>query len=294
MAAAIDPFSTPAQPAPAAELADYPQFTPCVIPLGSRASRAFSGFLRPFSDDANAQRVLCALKDGVLIEVSGGRLDVGSLDVGSKEPPSHPLHQYLVDMAVPCWVLILDFPGEEHPRAYLTDPAMVPRFSECEHLRYDKSIELDGRTVPALCVYAGNLMRFDPSRSRLEQFLDQTSTYIAKYLIWLRTRELFLRTPEGDRLIRARRPNFKITPKEATASESYLWKGYWPGPSAPSGPFAHLATVKREDECWCWSGERYGECHRPREFAFVENLKRDWVLSRFTQKLMVAARSRLR
>jgi hypothetical protein len=288
MAAATSTLSAPAQPAPAEELADYPQFTPCVTPAGSGASRAFSGFLRPFSDDATARRVLSAIESGVTVDVSGGRLEAGS-----DEPPPHRLHQYLVDMAIPCRVLVLDFPGDEHPRAYLTDPPMVPRFSECEHLRHDRSIALDGRAVPALCVYAGNHMRFDPNRSRLEQFLDQTATYLAKYLIWLRTRELFIWTPGGRRLIKTRRLNMKITPREVTASQTHFWDGYWPGRSAPSGPFAHLSTINREDECWCWSGEKYGECHRPLEMAYIENFKRELNLFRFVQELMAVVRSRV-
>lgn len=50
------------------------------------------------------------------------------------------------------------------------------------HLRSDKSVAVDGRLLPALCVYSGNLIRFEEGRSRLEQFLDQTTTYGGSYL----------------------------------------------------------------------------------------------------------------
>lgn len=288
MAAAFDPLSMPALPAPAEELSDYPQFTPFVIPAGSGAARAFSGVLRPFSDDATARRVLCAIEDRIPIEISGGRLDIAN-----GELRTHPLHRFLVNMAVPCRVLILEFPGREHPRAYLLDPAMVPRLSECEHLRPDKSIQIDGVRFPALCVYSGNLIQFDPGRSRLEQFLDQTATYIAKYMIWLRTRALYVRAPDGIRLVRPRNMSTTVAAVELSRSPQHFWRGYWPGPSAPSAPWQHLATISPEVECWCWSGKPYGECHRLQELAYVERAKYEWNLQLFTRRFMAAVRLRL-
>jgi len=276
-------FSAPHSAAP--ELSDYLQFKPCQVPEGSGASKAHQGFIRPFSDDVTAQRVLRALEQDRALHVAGGRLDADYPDL-----PKHPLEEFLVDMAVPFTVVALEFSDSQRPRTYLLDPPMVPRLSECHHLRRDKSILIDGIQLPALCVYSGNLFKFEDGKSHIEQVLDQTATYLAKYLVWLRTRELFRRVPDGVVLVRPRKACNKITMVEVLRSDEFFWSGHWPGRSAPSGPVAHLATVKPEGECWCWSGKRYTECCMPRESKYVANLQ----CHMFVYKLMSAVWSKLR
>jgi hypothetical protein len=171
---------------------------------------------------------------------------------------------------------------------------MVRRLSECHHLRRDKPIRVDGKSIAALCVYSGAVQRFDSTRNRLEQQLDQTATYLAKYLIWLRTRQLYRRTDEGPKLVRHRAPHGKITLAEMSRSPDLFWEGHWPGPCAPSGTEAHLATIKPDDECWCWSGKAYGECCRPREFNLIAEFEDRRIRAEFAWKLMAAVYSRLR
>jgi hypothetical protein len=269
--------STVPLPAAAPDLAEYDQFIPCEIPPRSGAIRAFKGYIRPFSDDGNARQVLRAIEANLPLTVWGGRLyaEASSLN-------QHRLEDYLVAMATPCTILLLEFPGKEHPRAFLLEPAMIPRLSESPHLRRDKGVEIDGRYVPALCVYSGNLIRYGYGRTRLAQFLDQTATYLAKHLIWLRTRQLFEHVGKSKRLVRERSPEEIVTPVALSRSRERAWAGYWPGPSAPCGPAAHLTTIKPEEECWCWSGERYGACCRPDELA--------WTV---VPKLMAAVRAKL-
>ena len=255
------PFSAPPKAAP--DLLDYARIVACSVPEKSGASRAYKGFIRPFSDDATAQRVLRAFEDGIPLQVSGGRLDV--------ELPhtrNHGLDAYLVDMALPFTVLVLESDDTPHPRAYLTEPRMRPRLNWPTHIRADKSVSIDGNPHPALCVYSGALFKYTSERSRLEQFLDQTATYLAKYLIWLRTRQLFRPYRDGTRQFEYRRgPQEAVTGIELLHSLNVYWDGYWPGPSAPSSPAQHLATIKPADECWCWTGHPYGECCRPKDLA---------------------------
>ena len=265
MATANHLHSSSAPPSAAPELAEYEeQFAPCDVPNGSGAIRAFKGFIRPFSDDQNAREVLGALDENLPLNVWGGRLFAQEA-----QPEKHRLEDFLVSMALPLTVLVLEFPGKEHPRAFLLDPPMTPRFSTSPHLRIDKSVEIDGRMQPALCVYSGSLISYRGDRSRLAQFLDQTATYLAKYLVWLRTRQLYRRTRDGDKLVKRRAPSEPVTSSEVNQSKELFWDGFWPGPCAPSGPAAHLATIKPDDECWCWRGERYRECCRPKELAYV-------------------------
>jgi hypothetical protein len=288
MAALTDSLSSPAPQQAARELTDYPQFVPCGVPVNSGAEWAYRGFIRPFSDDATAQRVFRAIENGAPLQVYGGRLDAEENELHSHP---HPIDEFLIDMFTPFNVLLLEFPGTEHPRTLLLDPLMTPRVSECRHLRTDKSVKIDGRSLSALCVYSGSLQKFECGRSRAEQLLDQTATYLAKYLVWLRTRRLYRRIPGGLRLVKAGAPNGKITTAEIDRDPNMFWEGYWPGKSAPSGPAAHLATIKAEDECWCWSGDKYGRCCRPKEFGLMRDFERRRICSEFVRKLMAAIHS---
>jgi hypothetical protein len=283
-----DSLSSQVPPSVAPGLFNYPQFTACSVPEGSGASQAYRGFIRPFSDDATARRALQAFEENLPLQVSGGRIDA--------DPPelrTHPLGEFLIDTAVPCTVLVLEFAGSDHPRTFLLDPPMIPRFSQCPHLRTDKSIEIDCTSFAALCVYSGSLHRFECGRSRVEQLLDQTATYLAKYIIWLRTRKLYRWTRNGAELVRPRTPSGKITMAELSRSPDLFWSGYWPGRSAPSGPVAHLATIRPDDECWCWTGRRYRECCRPRESAIVAELERRQFCTQFVHNLMAMVRSQI-
>jgi hypothetical protein len=285
--ASLLPFSAPPTAAP--DLSDYMQFIACSVPEESGAVRAYEGFIRPFSDDATARRVLRAFEDRLTLQISGGRLDVDLL-----EPRDHHLDHFLVDMAVPFKVLLLEFHGPERPRTYLLDPRMVPRVSACPHLRTDKSIEVGGQKFPALCVYSGALEKFDPSRSALEQHLDQTATYLAKYLVWLRTRQLYCLVDVERRLVRQTRVGEESAAAKVLGSPDLFLDGYWPGPSAPSGIVGHLSTIKPDDECWCWTGKRYGECCRAKELARVADIESKIVRNEFVGRLMAAVHARLR
>jgi hypothetical protein len=263
MAAAI---ASPISPMPleaAPEISDYPQFVSCDIPIESGATRAYRGFIRPFSDDQTAREVLRAIEADIPLQISGGRLSVETVPARK-----HPFEAYLTAMMVPFTIMVLEFEGTEHPRAFLLSPRMVLRLSMCPHIRTDKPASIDGRPEPALCVYSGSVFHYRAERDRLEQFLDQTATYLAKYLIWLRTRMLFRPTGNWTRqFVYKRKPDEPVTEFDLMHSREVYWDGYWPGLSAPSGPAQHLATIKRNDECWCWSGKMYEECCRPKDIA---------------------------
>lgn len=263
MAGSVDALSSLVSPPAAPELSDYPQFVSVEAPEQSRAIAAFEGYIRPFTDDQTARHVLRAIEKGIPLQIAGGRLHVDASHLRK-----HPFEDFLTDMALPCTVLILDFEGTEHPRAFLTKPVMLPRLSQCPHIRPDKSVMIDGHLQPALCVYSGSLFQYMPDRSRLEQFLDQVATYLAKHLIWLMTRMLFRDIPGGARqFVYRRKPNEPVTNLDLIKSPNVYWDGYWPGQSAPAGTAEHLATISRRDECWCWSGKLYQECCRPKEFT---------------------------
>jgi hypothetical protein len=262
MTAAVYTHTTSLPLVAAMGLSDYCQFKSVEIPFRTGAIAAYEGYLRPFSNDESACHFLRAVERNMPVEITGGRLHVDASNL-----PKHPFEEFLIDMATPCTILALKFDGTEHPRAFLTNPRMQPRFNQPGHIRSDKSVFINGYSHSALCVYSGNLFRYTEERSRLEQFLDQTTTYIAKHLIWLRTRMLFRTVgAHGEReFVYKRKPNESVSEIDTLLSRIVHWDGYWPGPAAPTGPAQHLATIKRNDECWCWSGKHYGECCRPKD-----------------------------
>jgi len=263
MATSPDPLSFQAPPSAAPGFLDYDQFKPCPVPLGSGACNAHTGIIRPFSDDQTARDVLRAIERGIPLEVFGGRLSAEAANL-----PKHPFENYLTEMAIPFAILVLEFEGTEHPRAYLTQRRMVPRLTMCPHVRTDRSVRIDGHSHPALCVYSGSIFEYAVGRDRIEQFLDQAATYLAKYAIWLRTRQLFRRSGNGlRRFVYRRKPNEAVPEIDVLLARDMHLDGYWPGPCAPSRPAQHLATIRPEDECWCWSGKPYGECCRPLDLS---------------------------
>ncbi|MGD0735204.1 MAG: SEC-C domain-containing protein [Terracidiphilus sp.] len=288
MAALPDPLSSQT-PLPAASgIADYPQFTAFSVPYEIGARSAYKGFIRPFSDDATARRVLQAFEEELPVQVSGGRLEAYATVL-----KPHKYDDLLVGMTVPFTILLLEFSGTEHPRAFLLDPPTIPGLSQSPHLRTDKPVEIDGKSYPALCVYSGSLYQYESDRSRLEQFLDQTATYLAKYLIWLRTRKLCRSTSHGPEPVLSRIQTGTVHLTEQQRSRGLFYAGYWPGRSAPAGPMAHLATIKPDDQCWCWSGDNYGDCCRPRDLAAKTEYENRQARIRLVGKLMAAVKARL-
>jgi hypothetical protein len=263
----ISEGAAPVFPAP---IPNYPQFYLTAIPEGSGAVRAYRGYIRPFSDDATACSVLRAFEANSAVTIASGRISADANGLSR-----NLFEDFLVDMAEPCTVVVLEFAGKEHPRCYLIDPPMVPRFSENLHVRKDRSLCVAGQLRPALCVYSGSLFKYSNDGNRLEQFLDQLATYLGKHLIWLRSRSLYRRSTKGPRvLVRLRLPGEKLAITEVKLCKKYFLHGYWAGQAAPMSPDQHLATIDPNDECWCWSGEPYGKCCLLKDQAYVARINK--------------------
>lgn len=249
------PTLAPANPAP--PIPAYPQFFETSIPVRSGATRAYRGYIRPFSDDATAWKVLRALVAEQPLQVSEGRLDSDAAGL-----PEHELEAYLRCMAEPCTVVVLEFPGKQHPRAYLVNPLPHARESNNHHTWWHETVLIDGISTPQICVYSANQFTYDPTEERLPQFLNQVSTYLAKHLIFLRTRMLHLRKKDGTLgKVNTRKPWQPINPNLLMYSKkSYLY-GTWVGPVAVHGPKEHLLADDPDGECYCNSGAAYRDCH---------------------------------
>jgi len=268
------PGLVPQAAAPA--IPEYPQFSRVAAPLGTSAGSAWQGTIQPFVDDLTAKQVLRRIEAGAAFEN-----DAGSLFC--QQPPvmtPHPADRFLVKMDMRFKILVLELPQFEHPCAYLLDPELSPhRLSFHPHTRRDCSITVANHRVPAICVYSGAIFQFATGIDRIVQFLDQTATYLARHAIWLRTRVLLrCNAAEKDTIEDRPAPGEMIVDTEACKEKFDIkpghlyWNGYWPGKAAPSGTNEHLATIKPNRPCWCWSGKPYKDCHRPVELKISRRI----------------------
>jgi hypothetical protein len=253
----------------------YPQFRTVGVPAGSSALAAWEGTVQPFISDAAAKTFLRLVEADMPFGVSEGTI------VCEEDSSAHSRHRasrFLVNMTDRCRLLILSFAPPIHPRAYLLSPEFSIAFlSAHPHPRGDLPIVIGKRRLAALCVYSAAEFKFGGEVDRAVEFLDQASAYLARHLIWLRTRQLYRQTPIGRQLIYSPKPGEMIVDNEVgvrnavvasiTASERKFWDGYWPGRVAKVGPKDHVRLLKADGECWCGSGQRYGSCHRPIEEA---------------------------
>lgn len=260
------PAYLPAPLITAPGIPEYPDFRQTVVPENCEAIRAWTGAIRPFVCDEEARNFLYCVE-------AGRQFDIAAGTVYAHRPTTarHWADPYLVQSNIQFQVLVMEFGGTEHPRAY----ALAPEISYdahplCPHLRGDRILKIGHLRLPALCVYSGAEFRYAADLPRLVQFLDQVTSYLGRHVVWLRTR-VMLPQRLGDR--------FGAMPiDEATYSsplgfqrDPFVAKrvrkaakctGYWPGPAAPTGAEQHLTTIKPDQECWCWSGKRYAVCHR--------------------------------
>ena len=114
------------------------------------------------------------------------------------------------------------------------------------------------------------------------QFLDQLTQYVAKHLIWLRTRRLCRWNGTGVTVLHQPSPGEAI-PEQAPSAHWMqspsgrirlidFWSGYWPGKAARAAtPREHLRLIKPRQRCWCGLNKTYGECHRPIEICALGN-----------------------
>jgi hypothetical protein len=253
---------------------DYPQFTRVIVPEGSNAESAWIGEIQPFASDNVAKAFLHNIENNGPIWVSSGRIREERL---GKPHWADPL---LVGMSVRCKLLILMQPAPAHPRAYLLSPAFPEHYSVVHpHPRFDQMIVRNHKKVPGLCIYSAPEFRYDQTRERNSQFLEQATLFVARHLIWLKTRQLFRGFPHTGTLLKVLRPGEILLedkpvlrqPANGTGKPILdYWAGYWPGPTAHAFDAAtHLKTIRPHHECWCGSGVAYGTCHRPADLISV-------------------------
>jgi hypothetical protein len=259
----------PVLPSAALEIPDYPQFERIPVPAGSGASCAWIGTIQPFYDDAAGRAFLRCVESGLPFDVIEG-----TIIAKQESNAEHWADPWLVEMGMRFRLIVLEFIGSEHPKAYALQPE-ISRSSHPlhPHLRTDKVIIVGRRELPALCVYSGAAFSYSPEWPRIVQFLDQTTAFIGRHIIWLKTRIEIparfggtFRVPSPGEPIFDHLPRVETDPIASIRPRSFArWYGYWPGPVAPSGISEHLRTIRPSSECWCCSGKKYGECHRPLE-----------------------------
>jgi hypothetical protein len=252
----------------------YPRFFETEVPPGTSATQAWQGYMQPFRDDITARQLLRAFEANRRVTVDQGFL---SVEHGAARLPQHWAEPLLVSMTTCFKLLVLDYKPPQHPRVYSLLPRICRRLYPWHpHLRDDIPIDYRSGPLPALCIYSAAEFAFKEHELRLVELMDQAATYLAKHLIWTKTRRLYrlpdwaiIHCPVPGELILDCEPRMvhrssmcfqKTVPKPRLA-----WSGYWPGQVAPTGPEAHLRTIKPDFPCWCGSGLSHQACHREKE-----------------------------
>jgi hypothetical protein len=256
----------------AVELDDYyTAFYQVEVPHGTSATCAWRGRLQPYRSDDDAWNLLSALENGSNVSCDQGFLWAG--DKNSERTAAHWAKPFLVSMAQQFEVLILERPKPMHPVAFSLRPEISwYKFPGHPHLRFDIPLQYRGRTLHGLCVYSAADFTYAHNTPRIVQYVDQVAAYLARHLVWERTLRLedfaghILYQPKPGEPIFDTEP--QMQPRESLPLLNHpkrfperVWRGHWPGKSAPAGPQLHLATIKPNQECWCGSGLAYKLCH---------------------------------
>jgi len=229
--------------------------------------RAWQGLIKPFESDAIAKKVLRLLAVDQSVDILGGAVypppEVGLIK-------HHPVEQRMQDTDIVFDILVLEFEPPAHPWAFSLNPVISNRlFPLHPHLRSDRSLKLPSRTLNGFCVYSSAEFTYDHTQPQLPQFFAQVSIFLAKHVIWLRSRQLFdargkmIHDGVDATTLMENLPPMSIWQVHPEVTTN--WKGFWPGSSAISG-LKHL-TLDPQGECWCGKGLRYIDCCLQRECA---------------------------
>lgn len=279
MSSAVVPTAyLPASQSATPEIPEYPQFVRSQIPAGSNAVGAWTGAVQPFLNDETARRFLRCVEANSSFDIVEG-----TIEADHAPDSEHWADRWLVGTDFHFQLLVLEFDGLRHPEARVTQPEISRQMHPTHpHLRDDRLITIGRHQLPALCIYSASVFEYSPRWSKIIQFLDQTTAYLGRHIIWLKTRVEFPagwntcpRVPSPGEPIFDHRPAIRRDPNLSVPSkENPLWVGYWPGPVAPSGYENHLRTISPSRECWCGSGRKYEDCHRPMEIEYRRGARR--------------------
>jgi hypothetical protein len=261
---------------------DYPQFVQVEPPADGLTISAWRGTLKPFSSDAAARSILCDMEAELMLWVWEGSIRPG------ESICQHWAHPLLIGMETVCDVLVCT-QTDAMPRAYLLNPRFQLFYADTmihPHPRADQTIIYEGIVLPGLCVFSSAELTFSEETNFYTQFLDQLTQYIAKHLIWLRTRRLCRRSGDVTSVLYQPRPGELIVEKAPVAHSVQLptgkirvidyWSGYWPGKAAKAiTPSEHVRKIKPSQRCWCGLNKRYGDCHRTVDIKLSMAARRD-------------------
>lgn len=258
---------------------DYPQFVQTETPANGLTVSAWRGVLQPFLNDSAARSIICDMERERSLWVSAGTIRP------SKVTEQHWALPLLIAMDTACEVMVF-VQADAIPRAYLLNPRFQPHYGDTlihPHPRGDQTITYDGQPLPGLCVFSSAELIFREDIDFYTQFLDQLTQYIAKHLIWLRTRRQCRRAgnvttvlyqPAPGEPIQERSPTLHSiqTPTGIVRAVDY-WSGYWPGRSARAmTPAQHLRQIRPTQLCWCGLNKLYRHCHREPDKVLAESV----------------------
>lgn len=205
----------------------FPQFEVIEPPPGTQAVQAWTGIILPLPSGQELGSILEDLSLSFPVIVTrGGTLGHDPLCRLSHFNPSSPANLKVENASFKLQVLA--FEANRHPRVY----CISPRISRIKFPTHPHLLEDDGA-----CPYLPSDDVWRWGRDTVADFLDFTSIWLAKHLVW-----------------------------EQTGAGN---GGRWAGPSAGHSARELLRNVGRNDQCPCGSGEKYKRCHREQHISLA-------------------------
>jgi hypothetical protein len=202
-------------------------------------SHAYLGRIQPFESNGDALSVSRMLVADTSISVHGGYL---LSDERAESLPATSVDPRLYDLMTAFEVMVLTFEHTIDPWVFSLAPEITAlQVPMNPHLRGDRELIWNGKTLHGLCVYSAAEFFLTGHSCPMTEFLRQVSIYFGKYLFW-----------------------------QATIPKT------WPGRVALSG-LSHL-KLDPNGPCWCGDGLRHKECCLPGEVLTVLRRVRGFTL----------------
>lgn len=213
--------------------ARYPQFAVVKPPLGSGSIQAWEGIIQPFPSDQKLGAILQDLENAaeIIIRVCGGLVHDPNCTVLHANPA------YLDRLSkIDCKfkLLVLVFPPKRHPEAMSLEPLISRKL-------YPTHPHLRGEAF--LCPYFPSDGDWSWENNNVADFLDYTSIWLAKHMVWDQT----------------------------GGYKGGTWIGYYAGHT----PRELVANVGRNLQCPCGRGRKYKRCCRPEHVLWIRKQNRE-------------------
>jgi hypothetical protein len=227
---------------------DFPDFEPTAVPIFSGGRRAWRGVLRPFARTGEIVDIVAHFEAERAVNILPGGVLHHDPDCTERHELSYA--GALVNMDVEFEVVIVDRGEVLHPPVYCVRPPIsADIYPGHPHPRQNEPALVGSTRVHGLCIHLRS-EHTDRGAEMFVRLIDQTATYLAKHLVWVRTVGLMTSDRNGRRrcLLEEGRGLGAMLSTPDSRESGVGWAGHWPGPAVPHQPHDMLQMLSPDDE----------------------------------------------